>query len=518
VIAVSKKRMLALLLVVVVVLGAWWVIAVDRGREPPVIATAGAGPKLGVYRGDAPTGPGKVDVYGAWLGRKVDVAEAFEPGDTWDDVAGRSWQLGAWSAWVNAEPGRQLVLTVPLLPGPWDGRGPSSGSGAGEPVSLERGAAGDYDEYFATLARRLVSYRLGNTVVRLGHEFNGGWYTWRASGKEAAFAAYWRRVVTAMRSVPGHDLAFNWNPTLGNLGMQPDLAWPGDAYVDIVSLDVYDQSWAAGTYPIPAGASTEDIRRRQGIVWSQILDGSYGLRYWRGFVEAHHKPLAFSEWGLVERSDGRGGGDNPDFITNMWRFINDPTIRVHHHVYFDYMARDGGHQLSPYEGFTSPFTVSAATYRRLFGASSSDAGAASGSTTTSGSPTASEQPTTSEPATTVQAPPTTLPPPDIRPRLSTRSSRARPVLLAGRSLPSQAFIFVRRHRLIRRVSFHLDDPKRRRPSFRVDGVAPFDLVGGTASRALPFRKTRLRPGRHTLTVAVELVDGRLEVGQTTFRR
>jgi glycosyl hydrolase family 26 len=488
------KRVVALvLLFAVVLLAARWVIAVkpfgDDGDV--VISTAGTTPKLGVYRGDAPRGPGNVDAYGDWLGRKVDIAEAFEPGETWDDVAGRSWQLGAWSAWVNAEPGRRLVLTVPLLPGPWDGRGPSSGPGAGEPVSLERGAAGQYDDYFAELARKLVSYRLGTTIVRLGHEFNGGWYTWRAAGKEAAFATYWRRIVTAMRSVPGHDLSFDWNSSLGNLGMQPDQAWPGDTYVDIVSVDVYDQSWAADTYPIPAGASTEETRRRQGIVWSQILDGSYGLRYWQRFAEAHQGPLAISEWGLVERTDGRGGGDNPDFITNMWSFINDPANRVAYHVYFDVMARDGGHQLSPDAGFTSPFSASAATFRRLF------SGSAQVSTVTTPPP----------PATQLS--------PDIRPRLSSRTNRASPRLLANRRLPARAFIFIPSRASVRRVAFYIDDPRRRHRPFRLDTAAPFDLAGGTARKASAFG-VRLRPGRHTLTVAVRLTNGRLKVAHATF--
>ena len=105
------------------------------GGAPADAATAPV-PQLGVYRGDAPLGPEKVDAYSAWLGRQVDLAEAFEPADTWEDVQGRGWQLRPWSAWVHARPGRRLVLTVPMLPGNLDGRGPTSGTDAGQPVSL----------------------------------------------------------------------------------------------------------------------------------------------------------------------------------------------------------------------------------------------------------------------------------------------------------------------------------------------------------------------------------------------
>lgn len=445
-------------------------------------SAAPAAPLLGVYRGDAPKGPEKVDAYSAWLGREVDLAEAFEPAATWEDVEGRSWQLGAWSAWVHARPGRRLVLTVPMLPGSPDGSGPTAGAGAGEPVSLGRGAAGAYDAHFAALARNLVTYRLGDSILRLGHEFNGGWYTWRAAGAEADFAAYWRRIVTAMRSVPGHALQFNWNPTLGPGGARADLAWPGDAYADIVGVDVYDQSWSAGTYPIPSGAAAEDAQRRQTLVWGQILDGSYGLRFWQRFALARGKRLSISEWGVTDRGDGHGGGDDPEFVSGMWQFIQNPDNNVAYHVYFDYMAKDGGHQLSTYDGFTSPFPAAAATFRRLFG-----------------------------PGT----PPST---PDTRPRLSRAPNRSASQPLANRTLPAQAFVFVPAESSILRVSFHIDDPKRLRRPLRTDRAAPFDMVGGDAGRALSFQAARLRPGWHTLTVAVRLGDGRLTVGHARFLR
>lgn len=447
-------------------------------------ATAESTPvRLGVYRGDAPRGPGKVDAYSAWLGRQVDLAEAFAPGDTWDDVEGRSWQLGSWSAWVSARPGRRLVLTVPILPGPVDGRGPTKGSGAGEPVSLERGAAGAYDAHFVTLARRLTAHQLGESTLRLGHEFNGAWYTWRAKGKEAAFAAYWRRIVSAMRSVPGHNLQFDWNPSVGYLGMRPELAWPGDAYVDTVGVNVYDQSWSAGTYPVPSDASVDEKRRRRQLVWSQILDGIYGLRFWQSFAVQHSKHLSIPEWALTSRHDGRGGGDNPEFIASMWRFIQDPANRVVYHVYFDYMAGDGGHQLSSHEGFATPFPAAASAYKQLVAQDASPLSVA-----------------------------------DIRLRVSKRSTRAKAQLLSNRTLPTQAFVFVAARSPIVRVAFYIDDPQRRRRPFRIDSEGPFDLAGGSSRIARAFPAAQLRPGKHRMTVAVRLADGRLAVAHTTFFR
>lgn len=107
---------------------------------------------------------------------------------------------------------------MPPLPGPWDGSGPKQGeSGVGEPVSLENGASGAYNHYYKTLAENLVKHDLGHAILRLEWEFNGRWFTWCAHKKEAAFAEYWRQIVTTMRAVPGTErLQFCWNPTLGS--------------------------------------------------------------------------------------------------------------------------------------------------------------------------------------------------------------------------------------------------------------------------------------------------------------
>src|SRR5204863_9433904 len=115
---------------------------------------------------------------------------------------------------------------------------------------------GLYDGHLARLAKGLVAHGLEDTVLRPGWEFNGDWYAWRAKGKADAFAAYWRRIVRAMRAVPGTErLHFCWNPTVGDVAMPAETAWPGDEFVDSIVLDVYDVSWVADTYPWPAGTS-----------------------------------------------------------------------------------------------------------------------------------------------------------------------------------------------------------------------------------------------------------------------
>ncbi|HWI38421.1 MAG TPA: glycosyl hydrolase, partial [Burkholderiales bacterium] len=309
--------------------------------------------ELGVYRWDAPGGPANVDAFELWLGKPVQLAEAFEARDIWDNIDGAAWQLGPWSQWVRAKAGRNLVLGVPMLPA-------TSG------VSLDQCAAGQYDAYWRNLANELAYYGLHWAYLRLGWEMDGNWYAWGApqgSGREAAFAGCFRRVVTTMRATqPASQWKFVWNPTA--TWTDPawlNATWPGDAYVDVVGIDLYDQSWAANTYPYPSTCDSACRLARQQTAWNGY---AWYLQTMRNFAVSHGKPLAIPEWGLYTRSDGHGGGDNPYYIRKMSEFIADPGNYVQFNVYFDVTAPDGDHQISA----PTAFPQSASVYQQLFGA------------------------------------------------------------------------------------------------------------------------------------------------------
>jgi hypothetical protein len=330
------------------------------------------GPQAAVYRwANQAT---NVDAFESWLGGPLVWAEDFVGNETWNNVAWPVWWLEGWSKWQAQKAGRRLILSIPLLPGPWDGSGPKQGDGHGEPVSLEAGAAGQYNPRFKTLAENLVKHRLADTILRLGWEFNGGWYTWRAKDHAPAFAAYWRQIVKTMRAVPGTEkLQFCWNPTLGYQQFPSEKAWPGDAFVNYVGVDVYDESWQKDTYPWPPGAPAAEIEARRRKVWDdQLLQGDHGLAFWSQFAREHHKLLAIPEWGLNNRLDNqtqRGGLDNVYFIEQMHRFISDPTNNVGFQCYFDVQAPDGHHQVSPGASGkeATEFPLAAARFRELFG-------------------------------------------------------------------------------------------------------------------------------------------------------
>lgn len=331
-------------------------------------------PYLAAYRwgaGNANGGAKANEAYSRWINRPVVWAEDFEPTDAWENnIEGGGWQLGEWQAWKKQDPRRRLILSVPLLPGGWDRSGPKRGEGAGKPVSLEAGAKGDYNAHFKALAQNLVDYGLGDSVLRLGWEFNGGWYTFRASDNPKAWAEYWRQIVTAMRTVKGAEkLQFCWNPALGWQQFPAEQAYPGDEYVDIVGLDVYDESWGKDTYPLPEGATKEEIAQRRERAWNDVTyGGQMGLKQWSDFAKAHGKLFAIPEWSISKREDGHGGLDNVAFVERMHKFITDPANNVYFTCHFDVQAGDGHHQMSPGlgEDETNEFPQSAARFRELF--------------------------------------------------------------------------------------------------------------------------------------------------------
>jgi len=150
--------------------------------------------------------------------------------------------------------------------------------------------------------------------LRLGWEFNGNWFRWyvATSADAANFVAFWRQIVTTMRAVPGQEFKFLWNPNgPSDTPYTPAQAYPGNAYVDYVGTDVYDNFW--GTPFTPQYA------------WAHQLSQQWGLDWLAAFSAEQNKPIAIPEWSDEYRSDGHGLGDDPSFIDNManWFVEND---------------------------------------------------------------------------------------------------------------------------------------------------------------------------------------------------
>jgi glycosyl hydrolase family 26 len=285
------------------------------------------GPRLGVYVGAH--NPGGVRQFEKWLGRDVQYVLDFVPADSWRTIE----SPGALRKWRS--PKDRLVLGVPLMPSKEGG-------------SLEAGATGAYNAHFKRLARNLARWGRKDAILRLGWEFSGGWYPWSVQSDEdaVAFAAYWRQIVHTMRGV-SKSLKFDWNPAHGWRPFDIDLAYPGNAYVDYIGLDIYDQGWQ------PEGTTRQER-------WLDQVRGEGGLAWHRAFAKEHKKPMSFPEWGLAIREDGQGGGDNALFIERMYNWISHNPVA--YHIYFNFDAPDGRHEL-----LTGQFPIGSEVFKKRFG-------------------------------------------------------------------------------------------------------------------------------------------------------
>jgi Glycosyl hydrolase family 26 len=233
--------------------------------------------------------PSVAAAFGAWRGHPLNVVDDWSNRATWQDIVNPTWLYQKWAGSPYT-----MSFGVAMLPSSVPG------------VSLEACAAGSYNSYWKQFGSVISSYGLGNSIIRLGWEFNGNWYPWTATNP-TTWVKCWQQIVTAARST-APNLQWNWNVNRGvSAGLaDPTQAYPGNAYVDMIGVDSYDW-WPAAT---------------TASGWNQQLNQPQGLNYWLSFAEAHGKKLAVPEWGSVSTSNSSGaGGDDPAYVGDMKSFF-----------------------------------------------------------------------------------------------------------------------------------------------------------------------------------------------------
>ncbi|MGA9078464.1 MAG: glycosyl hydrolase [Acidimicrobiales bacterium] len=210
----------------------------------------------------------------------------------WDDPWPTRTTSGGWDAWLAASPDHQLVLALSLVP--------ESVSPTGHPMNTaweETCASGAYDHYAVTLARNLVAAGAGNSVIRLGKEFNGPWendYIGNTTAEYQAWARCFAQEAGAMRSVAGARFLFDWNPNTCTTNIPLALAYPGNAYVDIIGADFYDTDCRTGKTGAEEGWNT---------LYTDNRDSQTSLSNIVAFAKAEGKPLSIPEWGETTTTD-----------------------------------------------------------------------------------------------------------------------------------------------------------------------------------------------------------------------
>lgn len=285
--------------------------------------TAGADTPIacGVYRGAA-VDIAPVQAYEQFLGMPTGTTVDWVLAFMADNPSWAQFEAGALQSSTNGPPGSATAADwVPLL-GPRNLMLGVPACCGGTTWAQE--ASGVNDAHWAAFARGLVSAGLGNAALRIAREFNTS-YRWQVNpGNVAAFQSAWARIAGILRA-NGFTGALIWNPMHGQGSFGPnggaEAGWPGNAYVDAVGIDLYDE-WG-----YPAGEMIRSTAQQQAQ-WAAYHDASTwdGLTGWHSFAASHGKPLCYPEWGLGGWNTGTtytGGGDNPVFVREMAAWIKD---------------------------------------------------------------------------------------------------------------------------------------------------------------------------------------------------
>jgi hypothetical protein len=454
-------------------------------------ASANATPSIGAYTGSGSGGVTEHKAFASWSGGSIPYALEFATAASgWAGMENPTWTFNPWKA-TNYH----LVYSLQMFP-------TSLGNSIGGSAALAQCAAGSYNSHWQTLAKNLVSNKLASTIVRPGWEMNGDWFDWQAGGHEASYISCFRQIVSTMRAVSGQHLQFNWNPASGETSSAGTAAYPGDAYVDQVGMDMYDWIWKKGLYDTKASQSSAQRLASQQAAWNIKANGTYGLRYWTNFAKSHGKPMTLPEWGLSNRvADNNGGGDDPYFIQQMFNFVYTPSNNVLFANYFNFKSPDGEHRIYG----SSAFPKAAALFRQLVqhppGSGSGTSGGGTGSPTPSVPPTTPPPPTTTAKALLMQ---------------SAGPTRGNATALSGKTEHDRMFVWAKVPAGTKKVEFRIDDPSASRAAKRTELDQPFDLGGSSGSHVHGYSITNLKAGKHTLSARVYAPDTTFIVSATFY--
>ena len=258
-----------------------------------------------------------------------------------------------YTSWVAEEPqSRQLILQVDLIP--------SSLENVSDPLGWEQScAAGDFDSYATELGTNLVAAGLQNSVLRLGAEMNGTWeadFMGTTPQEQNLWATCFANEVTALRQASGENFLIDWDPNAGKGGYPYANFYPGNSYVDIVGLDLYD---------------VDSNTPNTSATFSQLANEPFGLTDFEAFAAAQGKPMSFPEWGLSTNPSG----DDPGYINGMGSTVANGDFAFE--TYFDV-----GNDKTLALGSATPLSLAA--YQEWFGTPLSTDATISGTVTAVG--------------------------------------------------------------------------------------------------------------------------------------
>jgi hypothetical protein len=305
-----------------------------------------------------------MNAYEKWLGRDVNYRVVWADSNSWANIVSGFKNLTDPNKGYRKGNTQTLIVTFGLV-------SKESSKGSTTAAKLTNAANGGNDASWEQIGQIMKDRGLDGTypdgrpkvVLRVGWEHNGDWYPWASKGNEATWVKAWRRAHDIVeRYAP--NMVWSWGTTAtGGTVASVEAAYPGDDYVDVLEMDVYDQ-WAA--YANKGGGDANPALREQ--TWQAIKSGTKGvtLDWLEGFATKHKKLIGITEWGLVRLVDGQygqiGGGDNPDFVQHMYDWMGEQARagRLGWANYFEVDNDTGPHAL--WDQTAGPNSTSGSTY------------------------------------------------------------------------------------------------------------------------------------------------------------
>jgi hypothetical protein len=280
------------------------------------IASAGLGCYVGNPNGndskEMSTFEQSFDRFAAALGAAPAFMNAFTDfSGSWDKwVANAGWL--AWS-WSQSSRSRHLtpVIGLPMA---------TNADWATQPAvgTFRDITAGRHDAVWSGIVAAWRDNGYRTMYLRPGYEMNGSfmpWFMGRDASSIAAWSAAFARISSVVRTVPNASVRIVWNPVcINDSGADVASGYPGDAAVDVIGIDLYNNFWPRSLYSFSTGTTEPSLAswRRDPANRTHFWDypgatrgaptGQTGVGW--GMVRAlafaleHDKPVAVCETGV----------------------------------------------------------------------------------------------------------------------------------------------------------------------------------------------------------------------------
>lgn len=229
--------------------------------------------------------------FGSWRGSTLDIVSS------WAGNADNSANF--YTLWKGAEYGN------------WNGSMDMAVGGIDPGETWSQAASGKFDARWAaslTKLKQLWAGRDGTMYIRFAHEMNGYWFSWSVNKNNYQdFMTSWKRYRALQQQIfPEAELVFSVNKETNGAGMDWTKFFPGKQYVDVLSVDYYN-NW-------PYASTLAQFQQQS---WDKDGYGApKGINAHLAFAKSQGLPLAVSEW-----SGNADDGDSPAYIQGMYDFF-----------------------------------------------------------------------------------------------------------------------------------------------------------------------------------------------------